>query len=253
MIEPNRQWGGVLISLSSVKRGLGRGVTCELRCGWQEGASHDDLHPRQKALAQQEGPGWSPSRKQGAWRGRMEATQETVRGVGAAGPGSCAVLVLGLFILRPGPHLSALGCRDWPRGLGFHGGWRGSTAEGLEGVRAREQPGFSFPCCLPSQLPSMPQSLLFCGSSFSRVTQAPDSNITTSPLDWQDVAKFPMAAHLRAASQTLCHLCNQLLPYSHCFTQNSFDFPCRRLTDLFGKTNLGSRRQGQSVGCLEDS
>lgn len=52
-------------------------VTCELRRGWQEGASHDDLPPRQKAPVQYKGPGWNLSRKHGAWR---KATQERVRG-----------------------------------------------------------------------------------------------------------------------------------------------------------------------------
>lgn len=122
MIEPDRQWGEVLISLLSVKRGLRRVVTCELRHGWQEGASHDDLHPRKKAPVQHKGPGWSPSRKQGAWRGRMEPHRRQSGGWEQPGPGGWAVLVLGLFILRPGLRLSALGCRDWPCRLGFHGG-----------------------------------------------------------------------------------------------------------------------------------
>lgn len=157
MIETDRLRCEVLIYLSGVKRGLRMVVTCELRRGWQEGASHDGLAPQVEGTSTIQRPRLEPKQKAGFLEGTDGGhTGDSQRGGQRPGPGGWVVLILGLFVLRSGPRLSALGCRDWPCGLGFHGGSvEGNTAERLEGVRAREQPGFSFPCCLPSQLPSM--------------------------------------------------------------------------------------------------
>lgn len=163
------------------------------------------------------------------------------------------MLILGMFVLRSSPHLSS-GLQGLALQAGFR--WFGQEEALLEvaGDRAREKPGFSFPCCL--QLPSMapaPAAKSSRGSSFSQVTQVPRLHHHLFPSTSRMLLIFPLLL-ISGVLLSLCyHLCNQLPALQPLgFIQNSSCFPCRSPTDLFEKMNLGSGSQGQSGGYLEE-